>query len=661
MDKKYYEINKNIINKIKDKTILDAELKELINEIKRWAKKNKATHYTHWFHPLRDTTAEKHENIEDLNANVFLKQEPDASSFPSGGIRSTFESRGYTIWDPSSPVFILNETLCIPTIFVSYDGNSLDYKTPLLKSIDLINKSAKKICEIFDDFQTKNIIPTLGIEQEFFIVDMEIYKKRPDLILAGRTLFGHPSAKDQQLSNNYFGSIPSRVLNFLKELETKSKELGIPIKTRHNEVAPGQFEVAPFFEESNIAIDHNQLFMYLLKIVGEKHNLKILLHEKPYKGVNGSGKHNNWSLQTDSGENLLNPSSENKLKFLTFLVNIIKAISEYPELLKASITTPENENRLGVHEAPPSIISIFVGDYISNILDKIENGEDIFEDDNLNKISLPNVPDVIIDNTDRNRTSPFAFTGNKFEFRSPGSSINSSKPVTVLNLIISNQFNNFFIDFQKESPLDDNNKKILNILKRYIKESKHIIYNGDNYSDEWLIEAKKRGLSDNSSTPKVIESYISEKSINLYEKNEILTKKEILSRYEIKLEKYIKKIQIESRLINELALSHIIPPCVKYKNIIDKNMASYGYDPDSYYSFMSKEIQKRIDNIFKNINEMTEHRKTANNLKLVESAKYYSENVYPLFNKIRYDVDKLETIIDDDLWKLPKYRELMTL
>lgn len=686
---KTYMIDDKLINKIIDKTITDNESSKLITEIKNWAIGNNATHYTHWFYPLRGSTAEKHDsflnlkhykikdnNVEfrrefkiekKLNFKDLLQQEPDASSFPSGGMRSTFESRGYTIWDPTSQLFILNGTLCIPTIFVSYNKKTLDFKTPLLKSLDLLNKSATKVCNRFND-KTKSVNVTLGLEQEFFVIDRSLYLARPDLILTERTLFGHASAKDQQLSNNYFGTMPNRVLKFLKDVEKSAYELGIPLKTRHNEVAPHQFEIAPIHEDINLAVDHNLLLMNILNDISEKHNLKVLFHEKPFSGINGSGKHNNWSLKNDKGINLLSPgkTETEKFRFVIFLINIIKAISEYPNLLRASTATPENEHRLGGHEAPPAIISMFLGKQLTNILNEFENTGNISSVNIEDNISIPNIPDVFIDNTDRNRTSPFAFTGNKFEFRAPGSSINCSKPMTILNLIVADQLQKFDKEIEEKIKYekDSSNKIIKEILIRYIKESKYIIFEGDGYSKEWIKDAEKRGLKNVKLTPDVQKFYLENKVIDLYERNNILTKDEIISRYEIKLEKYIKKIQIESRVIGDITRNHIIPSTIKYQNILLSNLSSIipSRRTPSYIISTINTIDNKIDTINKYIKDMIDERKIANNMEnSIDMADHYSKKVFPYFEKIRYEVDKLELIVDDSLWTLPKYREMLFL
>ncbi len=693
--KNIFTIDKSIAKKIVNNEINDKRLEILIDEIKDWAIDNGATHYTHWFHPLRGTTAEKHDSfisfdnnkvIEKFNYKDILRQEPDASSFPSGGIRNTFESRGYTIWDPTSPLFILKNTLCIPTVFVSYNGESLDYKTPLLKTTDLLNNIATKVINKYFDNNVKSVSGTLGCEQEFFVIDRKYYESRPDLKLLGKTVFGHSSAKDQQLSDHYFGSIPNRVLEFLEKVEEESYKLGIPIKTRHNEVAPSQFECAPIFEDINVSIDHNQLFMYLLDDISNQFGLKVLLNEKPFADINGSGKHVNWSLRTDKNDNLLSPGKtyDDKLRFLTFFLNIIKAVNDYPDLLRASVATPENEPRLGGHEAPPAIMSVFIGKKLTNVLNELESNGKVDPDPNpyvkkrteiyIGQSAVDCIPDIFIDNTDRNRTSPFAFTGDKFEFRSPGSSVNCSKPITVLQLIVSNQLESFMNEvdelIEKENKLGVHklNKKeiIIKVLQKYVPLTSKIRFDGNNYSQEWIEESKKRGLNNINSTIDAIKSYLSPDIIKMYQKYNILTEKELLSRYEIKLEKYIKKIQIEGRIIGDLVINHIIPSVIKYQNILYKNNSYKKLttkkitNGSGYVESTIKEIDERLDNIFHLVNNMVEERKIANRkASLEDRTRYYNDKVYPYFEKIRYESDRLELIVDNKLWPLPKYRDIL--
>ncbi len=652
--------------------------------LKSWAISKGATHYSHWFHPLTGSTAEKHDAfinpvegndaIEEFGGNELIQQEPDASSFPSGGIRNTFEARGYTAWDPTSPAFILDNTLCIPTIFVSYTGEALDYKTPLIKALNLIDSAAVDVCKYFNKNINK-VNATLGWEQEYFLIDTALYFARPDLVLTGRTVFGHASAKDQQLSDHYFGVIPKRVLSFMKDFEIEAHRLGIPVKTRHNEVAPNQFECAPVFEEVNLAVDHNQLLMHILNIVAKRHDLTVLLHEKPYAKINGSGKHNNWSLMTDTGINLLSPgkTGSSNLRFITFLVNILKALDTHANLLGASIATAGNDQRLGGNEAPPAIISAFIGSHLTNILDnierKIKNGKippDTQEELHLN---IAKIPEILLDNTDRNRTSPFAFTGNKFEFRAVGSSDTCSKSMTVLNLIVADQLKKFKIEV--DNLLAKNIRKdeaIFRVLKKYIAESKNIRFEGNNYSEEWIKEAEARGLLNISSTPLAIKTFITPKTINLYKKYNILSKNELFARYEAYLENYTKKIQIESRVIGDLAINHIIPVATKYQNVLIENAKGLKevLDNKTYVKFSRnlitsiKEISEHVSEIKSLVGEMISERKLANKITGSDNkALAYNKKVLPYFEKIRYHIDKLEMLVDDELWPLPKYRELL--
>jgi len=659
---------------------------QIAASIKAWAISKGATHYTHWFHPLTGATAEKHDAfinpvdegkvIENFQGSELVQQEPDASSFPSGGIRNTFEARGYTAWDPSTPAFIMDRTLCIPTIFVSYTGEALDYKTPLLKALTAIDKAAVDICKYFDR-NVKKVNATLGWEQEYFLVDTALYNARPDMVLTGRTVFGHASAKDQQLADHYFGIIHERVMEFMKDFELEAHLLGIPIKTRHNEVSPGQFECAPVFQEANVATDQNQLLMPLMEKVGRRHFLNVLLHEKPYAKVNGSGKHNNWSLMTDTGQNLLSPgkTSISNLCFLVFLVNIIKAVYEHAELIRAAIGSASNDLRLGSNEAPPAIISVFIGSQLTNTLNEIEkkiksgkikadNGTEI-------QLDVPKIPEILFDNTDRNRTSPFAFTGNKFEFRAVGSSANCAESMIVLNTILAEQL----IQFKEEvdALIDQNvrkNEAIFRVIKKYIKESKKVRFEGNSYGEEWIMEAEKRGLSNLKSTPQALKAFISEKSLELFERNHVLSKREVQARYEILLENYTKKIQIESRVIGDLARNHLVPVAIKYQNTLINNVNGLKQVLDkTSYDKLSKnqiqlitEISEHIEQIQTNLNLMLEERKKANRIDDVEKkALAYNEKVLPYFDIIRRHVDKLELKVDDELWPLPKYRELLFL
>ena len=674
----------NIINAIESNEKIDRKMADQIAaSMKAWAISHGASHYTHWFHPLTGATAEKHDSfmypieegraIERFNGSELIQQEPDASSFPSGGIRNTFEARGYTAWDPTSPAFIIGDTLSIPTIFVSYTGEALDFKTPLLKSLNEINESAIDFCKFFGT-GVKKVTPTLGIEQEYFLVDSALFAARPDLALTGRTVFGHASAKDQQLSDHYFGTIPERALEFMRDLEIESYKLGIPLKTRHNEVAPNQFECAPVFEEVNLAVDHNQLLMHLMKRLAKHHNLTVLLHEKPYAGVNGSGKHNNWSMMTNTGENLLSPGKtpQTKLRFIAFLVNILKAISNNPDLLRASIASAGNDHRLGGHEAPPAIISTFIGEKLSQTLDDIERtGAFAKSTKEGNNIFIPKIPEILLDNTDRNRTSPFAFTGNKFEFRAVGSASTCAKPMIVLNLMVADQLKKFKAEV--EDLLRKKYKKndaIFKVVQQYIKDSKKIRFEGNNYSKEWLAEAKKRGLSNVTSTPLALKAYISKKTIDLFERNNILTAKELEARYQINLENYTKKIQIESRVMGDLAINHIIPIAIRYQNTLIENTLGLKQvlDEKTYVGLSKNQIQT-IKNISEHISqikiktdEMLEERKIANRIENDElAAMAYNQKVFPYFEQIRNHVDKLELLVDDELWPLPKYRELLFL
>ncbi len=657
---------------------------QIAASLKAWAMSKGATHYTHWFHPLTGATAEKHDAfinpmeggkaIENFQGVQLIQQEPDASSFPSGGIRNTFEARGYTAWDPASPAFIMDNTLCIPTVFVSYTGEALDYKTPLLSAIDAIDKAATDVCRYFDK-EVNKVYPTLGWEQEYFLVDTALYMARPDLLLTGRTVFGHASAKDQQLSDHYFGSIAQRAKEFMKEFEYESHRLGIPLKTRHNEVAPNQFECAPVYEETNLAVDHNQLLMHIMQKVARGHDLTVLLHEKPYARVNGSGKHNNWSLATDSGINLLSPGKDAKsnLRFITFLVNILMALNEHAGLLRASIASAGNDLRLGAHEAPPAIISAFIGSHLSKTLDEIEkskiNGKFKTDGQLEMNLNIPKIPEILADNTDRNRTSPFAFTGNKFEFRAVGSSDTCSNAMTALNLIVADQLQKFKQEVDaliaKKIP---KNKAIYQVVKAYIKASKRIRFEGNSYSQEWVEEAARRKLPNLQSTPEALREYISEETLRLFEENKVLTRRELYARYDIKLENYVKKIQIESRVIGDLAKNHIIPIAVRYQNTLIENARGLSevLDSKTYVKLSRnqiqtiKEISEHITMVKTQVDAMLEERKVANRLPSnEEAARAYHEKVVPYFDIIRRHVDKLELLVDDELWPLPKYRELL--
>ncbi|MDZ7936664.1 MAG: glutamine synthetase III [Emticicia sp.] len=671
---------------IKSGDKIDREIAdEVAAAMKSWAVSKGATHYTHWFQPLTGGSAEKHDAFFDINldgkavekfkGSALTQQEPDASSFPNGGIRATFEARGYTAWDPTSPAFIMyNEagtgTLCIPSIFVSYTGELLDSKSPLLKSLHALDKAATEVAIIFDRHVEK-VSATLGAEQEYFLVDKSLFNARPDLMMSGRTVFGHPPAKGQQLDDHYFGSIPPRVNAFMVDFEFEALKLGIPVRTRHNEVAPAQFEVAPTFEEVNLACDHNILLMDLMRKIARKHNFEVLFHEKPFAGINGSGKHNNWSLGTDTGVNLLGPSTKPKesLRFVTFLVNVIKAVHDNADLLRASIASAGNEHRLGANEAPPAIISIFLGTQMTKVLNDLENKEIVSIEKGENayiKLGLNRIPSILLDNTDRNRTSPFAFTGNKFEFRAVGGSANSAQPMMILNTIVANQLEKFRADYDAEMNDHDGKKEevIVKILKGYIKESKKILFEGNGYGDGWKEEATSRGLSNIASTPEALKAYLRKDFIDIFERMGVLTEREFHARYEIELENYIKKIQIESRLIGDLAMNHVVSTAVKYqtrlvqtaKALKDMELTT---EAEPVINII-KEISERVTIISKLVHDMTEARKRINNIDDIEEhAKLYGNEVKGFFEEIRYHVDKLEILIDDEDWPLVKYRELL--
>ncbi|WP_297333652.1 glutamine synthetase III [Flavobacterium sp.] len=653
--------------------------------MKEWALSKGVTHYTHWFQPLTGSTAEKHDAffetsfdgsdpVEKFGGSQLVQQEPDASSFPNGGIRNTFEARGYTAWDPTSPAFIYGTTLCIPTVFVSYTGEALDYKTPLLRALSAVDDAATDVCRYFDK-NVKKVTATLGWEQEYFLIDAALANSRPDIMITGRTLLGHTSAKGQQLEDHYFGSIPTRVLNYMRDLENECMLLGIPVKTRHNEVAPNQFELAPIFEEANLAVDHNSLLMDIMQKVAERHDFKVLMHEKPFKGVNGSGKHNNWSMATDTGVNLLSPGKTpmSNLQFLTFFINTIKAVQENEELLRASIATASNDHRLGANEAPPAIISVFIGQQLTKVLEELEgvsSGKLSPEEKTDLKLNVVGkIPDVLLDNTDRNRTSPFAFTGNKFEFRAVGSSANCANAMTILNAIVAKQLR----DFKKEvdALISDKSMKkddaIFNVLREYIKETKNILFEGDGYSDEWEQEAAKRGLSNNKTTPKALKAKVSEKSLALFQELKVMNHVEVEARYEIELEEYTKKIQIEGRVLGDIARNHVIPTAIRYQNILIENVKGLKEIFGSEYESIGKEqitlireISEHIAGINSKVEEMTEERRNANALENAEAmADAYCEKVKPYFDVIRNHCDKLELLVDDEIWTLTKYRELL--
>ena len=683
------EAFKSLTGSIKAAQKIDRSMAaQIANGIRAWAETKGVTHFTHWFQPLTGTTAEKHDSfftlkgdgtpIEQFEGDALIQQEPDASSFPSGGLRATFEARGYTAWDPSSPAFImdigLGKTLCIPTIFVSYTGESLDYKAPLLKALEAVNNAAVDVCNYFDRNVTK-VTPTLGWEQEYFVIDEGLFNARPDLLLCGRTVFGHNPAKGQQLEDHYFGSIPERIYAFMRDFETESYRLGIPLRTRHNEVAPAQFECAPIFEEVNIAVDHNTLLMDIMTRVAARHKLRVLLHEKPFAGINGSGKHNNWSLATDTGVNLLAPGKTPKtnLMFLTFFVNSIKAVHDYAELLRASIASASNDFRLGANEAPPAIISVFIGQYLSKVLQDVKErvtAKMDETDETMLKMEIhKSIPELMMDNTDRNRTSPFAFTGNKFEFRAVGSSANCANPMTVLNTIMAETLKGFKKDV--DALIEKGEKKeiaIMHVIREYIVASERILFEGDGYSDEWEKEAERRGLPNVKTTPLALDAMISERSMKLFQDNKIYTHPELEARHEIELEKYIKKVQIESRLMAELAHNHVLPAAIRYQNTLIENVK--GLKEVGLADGLCTQRTELLNRISGHINkvsaladEMTEARKVSNNIAdSREKAIAYCNNVKEkYFDELRYNVDKLEQPVDDKEWSLPKYREMVFL
>ncbi len=652
--------------------------------MKEWAISKGATHYTHWFQPLTGATAEKHDAffetigdglaIEKFGGSQLVQQEPDASSFPHGGIRNTFEARGYTAWDPTSPAFIYGTTLCIPTVFVSYTGEALDYKTPLLRALHVIDNAATAICKYFDK-NVKKVSASLGWEQEYFLIDNALATSRPDIVLTGRTLLGHSPAKGQQLDDHYFGTIPSRAMAYMRDLENECMLLGIPVKTRHNEVAPNQFELAPIYEEANLAVDHNSLLMDVMQKIAKRHNFKVLMHEKPFAGVNGSGKHNNWSLSTDTGVNLLSPGKTpmSSLQFLTFFINTIKAVHTYEELLRAAIASASNDHRLGANEAPPAIISVFIGEQLTKVLEELETvtkGKlSPQEKTDLKLNVVGKIPEILLDNTDRNRTSPFAFTGNKFEFRAVGSKANCANPMIALNTIVAKQL----IDFKDEvdTLIDKKAMKkddaIFNVLREYIKASKNILFEGNGYSEAWEKEAKKRGLSNNKTTPEALRIKVDKSSLDLFESLGVMNKVESQARYEIEMEEYILHIQIESRVIGDIARNHVVPTAVRYQNILIENVTGlksiYGEKFKSYAKeqlALIEQISEHIEAINSLVTKMTEDRKVLNkNSDLEKKAYGYCNKVKPLFEDIRYHCDKLELMIDDELWPLTKYRELL--
>lgn len=673
-----------IVDCIDNGTPLDRETADAVAEgMKKWAIERGATHYTHWFHPLTEGTAEKHDAfvehdgkggmVEEFSGKLLIQQEPDASSFPNGGIRNTFEARGYSAWDPSSPAFIVGDTLCIPTIFIAYTGESLDYKVPLLKALEAVNKAAVDVCHYFNP-DVKKVYAYLGWEQEYFLVDEGLYAARPDLLLTGRTLMGHESSKNQQLEDHYFGAIPTRVMEFMKDLETEALKLGIPLKTRHNEVAPNQFELAPIFEECNLANDHNLLIMALMRKISRKHGFRVLLHEKPFKGVNGSGKHNNWSLGTDTGILLMAPGKtpEDNLRFITFIVNVLMAVYRHNGLLKASISSATNAHRLGANEAPPAIISSFLGAQLSQVLEHLEKSEP--EDLMLAgkqgmKLDIARIPELLIDNTDRNRTSPFAFTGNRFEFRAVGSEANCASAMLALNAAVAEQLKQFKADVDAQiSEGKETFTAILEILRKDIKACKAIHFDGNGYSDEWKAEAARRGLDCETSVPVIFDNYLKESSIRMFESTGVMTRKELEARNEVKWETYTKKIQIEARVLGDLAMNHIIPIATKYQSSLIDNVYKmkdlFPADKAGKLSSRNLEIIEDIANrtnfIKEKVDEMIEARKVANKIESErEKAIAYHDTIVPMLEAIRYHIDKLELVVDDQIWTLPKYRELL--
>lgn len=658
---------------------------QVASGMKAWAIDRGATHYTHWFHPLTGTTAEKHDAffepadnggiIENFQGEMLVQQESDASSFPSGGLRNTFEARGYTAWDPSSPAFVYGRTLCIPTIFVSYNGEALDYKTPLIKSLNYIDEAATEVCQYFDKSINK-VNVTLGWEQEYFLIDEAFYNARPDLYLTGRTLIGHPSPKDQQLNDHYFGSLTDRVKNFMRDFEIEAYRLGIPVKTRHNEVAPNQFECAPRFEEANLSVDHNQIAMTLMDKVAKKHNFRVLFHEKPFDGINGSGKHNNWSLLTDTGKNLLSPGKtpKNNFQFITFFINTIKAVFEHADLLRASIAFTGNDYRLGANEAPPSIISVFIGSKLTQMLDdleqRVDNTKMTPEEKGELKLDIGKIPEILLDNTDRNRTSPFAFTGNRFEFRAVGSSANVASPMIVLNTIVADQLKKFKVEVDNlvSSENIKKDEAIFRVLKQYITESKEIRFEGDGYSQDWVEEAERRGLSNIKSIPGSLEAFLTPKTIEVFRNNNILNERELEARQGIQLEHFTKRMQIEARVLGDLAMNHIIPTAIKYQNAMLENIKNLrDIYPEEQYKAMAhhqldtvEKIARHVNTIREKVVDMVNARKKANQIENEKEKAYdYHENVVSYFGEIRNHVDKLERIVDDEMWPFPKYREML--
>lgn len=683
------EAYKSLLTSIKGGKKIDRAMANQISAgLRQWAESKGVTHYTHWFQPLTGTTAEKHDSfftlkgdgsaLETFDGDALIQQEPDASSFPNGGIRATFEARGYTAWDPSSPPFIMEigtgKTLCIPTIFVSYTGETLDYKAPLLKSLEALNKAAVEVCNYFDKNVNK-VSATLGWEQEYFVIDEAMFNARPDLVMSGRTVFGHAPAKGQQLEDHYFGSIPERVYAFMRDFETESYKLGIPLRTRHNEVAPAQFECAPIFEEVSVAVDHNTLLMDIMDRVARRHKLRALLHEKPFAGINGSGKHNNWSLATDTGVNLLAPGKTPKtnLMFLTFFVNTIKAVHDYSEILRASIASAGNDHRLGANEAPPAIISVFIGQYLSKVLADVKErvgGKFDEQDEAILKLDLHrSIPELLLDNTDRNRTSPFAFTGNKFEFRAVGSGANCANAMTALNSIMAATLKQFKKDV--DTLIEKGEKKeiaIMHVIREYIVASEKVLFEGDGYSEEWHHEAERRGLPNVRTTPLALDAMVTESSKNLFEQLNVLNHVELEARHEIELEKYIKRVQIEARIMGELCTSHVLPAAIKYQNTLIENikgLKEIGLKEETYSNQKQilEKISEHISKLSDLVEKMIEARKTVNAMSdtRTKAIAYQSQVKDAFFDDIRYRVDKLELLVADEFWALPKYREMLFL
>ncbi|WP_320111787.1 glutamine synthetase III [Draconibacterium orientale] len=685
--KKYLsrEAYKAVTDAVERGTTVDRKMADQVAQgMKAWAIENGATHYTHWFHPLTDGTAEKHDAfivhgadggvIESFSGKLLAQQEPDASSFPSGGIRQTFEARGYTAWDPSSPAFISETTLTIPTIFISYTGEALDYKTPLLRALNTIDKAATSVCQYFDKNVTR-VQANLGWEQEYFLIDEALYMARPDLVLTGRTLMGHASSKDQQLDDHYFSSIPTRANRFMQDVENEAYKLGIPVKTRHNEVAPNQFELAPIYEEANLANDHNQLCMDIMQKIARRHKFRILFHEKPFAGINGSGKHNNWSLSTDTGVNLYSPGKNPKsnLQFLTFVINTLKAVYDNQDLLRASILTASNQHRLGANEAPPSIISVFLGSEVSAMLDLMEEAvvdrKMTPDEKTALKLNIGRIPEIILDNTDRNRTSPFAFTGNRFEFRAVGSMANNASALIVLNTAVADQLKKFKIEV--DTLIEKGVKKdeaIFQVLKTLIIDTKPICFNGDGYSEDWVKEAEKRGLTNIGNVPDSLAAYLREDCVDLFKRNGIFNKSEIEGRVEVEYEKFIMKIQIESRVLADIAINHIVPTAVEYQTMLLENVKNLKevFPEEEFLSLaggrldLIREVGGHISAIKAKRKEMTAARAKANKVEdVVERSKEYDKKVRPFLDEIRDHIDRLELIVDNEKWPLPKYRELL--